>query len=109
MLAVAALAVAIGVYYAVFVRNQVTTDDAYVNGNLVRLTPQIAGTVIAINTDETQYVRRGTGTGRARSRATRRSHWLRPRPVSARRCVKSRSCSPRSGAMPRWSLPSRLS
>src|SRR6185312_7771799 len=27
--------------------------------NLVRLTPQIAGTVIAINTDETQYVRRG--------------------------------------------------
>lgn len=59
VLAVAAVAVAIGIYYAVFVRNHVTTDDAYVNGNLVRLTPQIAGTVIAINTDETQYVRRG--------------------------------------------------
>jgi membrane fusion protein (multidrug efflux system) len=54
------LAVAgIGVYYALFMRYHVTTDDAYVNGNLVRLTPQVAGTVIGINTDETQYVRRG--------------------------------------------------
>jgi len=53
---VAALAVG---YYVLFMRNHVTTDDAYVNGNLVRLTPQISGTVIAINTDETQYVRRG--------------------------------------------------
>lgn len=59
VLAVAVVAVAIGIYYAAFVRNHVTTDDAYVNGNLVRLTPQIAGTVVAINTDETQYVRRG--------------------------------------------------
>ena len=57
--AVAVAAVAIGIYYVMFVRNHVTTDDAYVNGNLVRLTPQIAGTVIAINTDETQYVHRG--------------------------------------------------
>ena len=59
VLAAAAAAVAIGVYYAAFARYHVTTDDAYVNGNLVRLTPQIGGTVIAINTDETQYVRRG--------------------------------------------------
>ena len=59
VLAVAAVAVAIGAYYALFVKNHVTTDDAYVNGNLIGLTPQIAGTVVAINTDETQYVRRG--------------------------------------------------
>jgi membrane fusion protein (multidrug efflux system) len=59
LLAVAVGAVAIGGYYVLFARNHVTTDDAYVNGNLVRLTPQIAGTVVAINTDETQYVRRG--------------------------------------------------
>ena len=39
--------------------HHVTTDDAYVNGNLVRLTPQVTGTVIAINTDETQFVQRG--------------------------------------------------
>jgi membrane fusion protein (multidrug efflux system) len=49
----------IGIYYFAFERNQVKTTDAYVNGNMVRLTPQVAGTVIAINTDNTQYVRRG--------------------------------------------------
>src|SRR5215469_4488724 len=59
VLGVVVVAVAIGVYYARFVRYHVTTDDAYVNGNLVGLTPQIGGTVVAINTDETQYVRRG--------------------------------------------------
>jgi membrane fusion protein, multidrug efflux system len=45
--------------YFVLSGHQVTTDDAYVNGNLVRLTPQVSGTVIAINTDETQFVKRG--------------------------------------------------
>jgi membrane fusion protein (multidrug efflux system) len=59
VLAVVVVAVLIGVYYALFVRYHVSTDDAYVNGNLVRLTPQISGTVVAINTDETQYVQRG--------------------------------------------------
>jgi membrane fusion protein (multidrug efflux system) len=48
-----------GLYYLLFQRGHVSTDDAYVNGNLVRLTPQVAGTVIAINTDETQFVHRG--------------------------------------------------
>ncbi len=52
-------AAALGAYYALFMRYHVTTDDAYVNGDLVHLTPQIAGTVIAIDTDETQFVRRG--------------------------------------------------
>jgi membrane fusion protein (multidrug efflux system) len=59
VLAVVVVAVLLGAYYVLFMRNHVTTDDAYVNGNLVLLTPQISGTVIAINTDETQYVRRG--------------------------------------------------
>ncbi|MDR3416032.1 MAG: HlyD family efflux transporter periplasmic adaptor subunit [Nevskia sp.] len=40
-------------------RDHVTTDDAYVNGNLVRLAPQVSGTVIAIGTDETQFVQQG--------------------------------------------------
>jgi membrane fusion protein, multidrug efflux system len=52
-------AAAIGGYYLLFMRYHVSTDDAYVNGDLVLLTPQVSGTVIAINTDETQYVRRG--------------------------------------------------
>jgi membrane fusion protein (multidrug efflux system) len=59
VLAVVVAAVLIGGYYALFMKYHSTTDDAYVNGNLVRLTPQIAGTVVAINTDETQYVQRG--------------------------------------------------
>jgi membrane fusion protein, multidrug efflux system len=60
ILAVALIAVAgWGLYYLLFQRGHVTTDDAYVNGNLVRLTPQVGGTVIAINTDETQFVHRG--------------------------------------------------
>jgi membrane fusion protein (multidrug efflux system) len=48
-----------GIYYLVFLRGHVSTEDAYVDGNLVRLTPQVAGTVVAINTDETQFVHRG--------------------------------------------------
>jgi membrane fusion protein (multidrug efflux system) len=35
------------------------TDDAYVSGNLVRLMPQVAGTVAAINTDDTQLAQAG--------------------------------------------------
>jgi membrane fusion protein, multidrug efflux system len=50
---------AIGIYYFAFAHNEVKTNDAYVNGNLVRLTPQVSGTVIAINTDETQFVEQG--------------------------------------------------
>jgi len=50
---------AFGIHYFAFAHNQVETDDAYVNGNLVRLTPQVSGTVIAINTDETQFVEQG--------------------------------------------------
>jgi membrane fusion protein, multidrug efflux system len=40
-------------------RYHVATDDAYVNGNLVRLAPQVSGTVMSINTDATQFVATG--------------------------------------------------
>ena len=36
-----------------------STDDAYVQGNLVQLTPQIAGIVVRINADDTALVREG--------------------------------------------------
>jgi membrane fusion protein (multidrug efflux system) len=36
-----------------------TTDDAYVQGHLVQLTPRIAGTVVRINADDTALVRAG--------------------------------------------------
>lgn len=36
-----------------------STDDAYVQGNLVQVTPQVGGTVVAINADNTQLVEAG--------------------------------------------------
>jgi membrane fusion protein (multidrug efflux system) len=51
--------VGFAIYYFAIARSKVETDDAYVNGNLIRLTPQVSGTVIGINTDETQFVKRG--------------------------------------------------
>jgi membrane fusion protein (multidrug efflux system) len=40
-------------------RNEIDTDDAYVNGNTVQLMSQIPGTVMSINTDDTQLVLQG--------------------------------------------------
>lgn len=36
-----------------------STDDAYVAGNVVQITPQVAGTVVAIHADDTAMVRAG--------------------------------------------------
>jgi membrane fusion protein (multidrug efflux system) len=36
-----------------------STDDAYVNGNIVQITPQIAGTVVAVGADDTDFVKPG--------------------------------------------------
>jgi len=48
-----------GVYHYLAGIHHTVTDDAYVNGNLVRLTPQVGGTVVAINADGTQFVKQG--------------------------------------------------
>ncbi|RQH09611.1 HlyD family efflux transporter periplasmic adaptor subunit [Paraburkholderia dinghuensis] len=50
---------AYGAYYYTFGRYYESTDDAYVSGNLVQLTPQVTGTVVAVNTDDTQIVKAG--------------------------------------------------
>jgi len=55
--AVAVAGAAYGAYYFAEGRFHQDTDDAYVNGNLVQLTPQVTGTVIAVNTDDTQIVK----------------------------------------------------
>ncbi|HXS27834.1 MAG TPA: efflux RND transporter periplasmic adaptor subunit [Steroidobacteraceae bacterium] len=47
------------VYWLSDARWRVTTDDAYVDGNVVEITPQISGTVVAIGADDTQLVRAG--------------------------------------------------
>jgi len=46
-------------YWLLYGRYHETTDDAYVGGNLVQITPQVAGTVLAIHADDTQYVKSG--------------------------------------------------
>jgi membrane fusion protein (multidrug efflux system) len=52
-------AIAYGAYYFLVARFQETTDDAYVNGNVVQITPQVTGTVVAVNADDTQTVKVG--------------------------------------------------
>ncbi|MFZ0501785.1 MAG: efflux RND transporter periplasmic adaptor subunit [Steroidobacteraceae bacterium] len=53
------LGTAWGVYWDRDLRYSVYTDDAYVSGNVVQITPQISGTVVAIGADNTQFVKAG--------------------------------------------------
>ncbi|RQH04421.1 HlyD family efflux transporter periplasmic adaptor subunit [Paraburkholderia dinghuensis] len=56
---VAVAGAAYGTYYFKYGQFHESTDDAYVNGNLVQLTPQVTGTVNAVNADDTQIVKVG--------------------------------------------------
>jgi membrane fusion protein (multidrug efflux system) len=53
------IGVAWGVYWDRDLRYSVYTDDAYVSGNVVQITPRISGTVVAIGADNTQFVKAG--------------------------------------------------
>ena len=63
LLSVAAVVVlagiAYGIYYLLVLNHYESTDNAYVQGNVVQVTPQVAGTVIAINADDTDFVKAG--------------------------------------------------
>jgi membrane fusion protein (multidrug efflux system) len=60
LLAVLVIAGAVfGIYYYIIGLNRISTDDAYVDGNLVRLAPQVSGTVVGISADQTQFVQQG--------------------------------------------------
>src|SRR5207244_13071868 len=52
-------ALAAGAWWWFDARWHETTDDAYVRGNLVQLTPQISGIVVRINADDTALVQAG--------------------------------------------------
>ena len=56
---VAVAAIGWGTRWAMALRFEENTDDAYVNGNVVQITPQISGTVVSIGADNTQFVRAG--------------------------------------------------
>jgi membrane fusion protein (multidrug efflux system) len=47
------------VWYVLESRWYESTDDAYVNGNIVQITPQITGTVISIGADDGDLVNKG--------------------------------------------------
>jgi membrane fusion protein (multidrug efflux system) len=52
-------ALAWGAYYALVLDHFESTDNAYVQGNVVQVTPQVAGTVTAIHADDTDFVKAG--------------------------------------------------
>jgi membrane fusion protein (multidrug efflux system) len=56
---VAVIGIAYGAWWGLSLRFHESTDDAYVSGNVVQITPQIAGTVVAIDADDTQFVNAG--------------------------------------------------
>jgi membrane fusion protein (multidrug efflux system) len=58
--AFAAGVVAYGAYWSIALRNTESTDNAYVNGNVVQITSQVAGTVVSIAADDTDFVKAGT-------------------------------------------------
>src|SRR5258707_5447846 len=53
------IALAYGAWWFVYVRHFEKTDDAYVQGNLVQITPQVAGTILSVNADDTDFVKAG--------------------------------------------------
>jgi membrane fusion protein, multidrug efflux system len=57
--AVAVAALAWGGYEWLVGRRYEATDNAYVQGNVIQITPQIGGTVVAIHAEETDYVKAG--------------------------------------------------
>jgi membrane fusion protein (multidrug efflux system) len=57
--AAAVTVVGVLLYHFLYGQYHVTTKDAYVSGNLLRLQPQVSGTVTLIAVDQTQPVHRG--------------------------------------------------
>ena len=56
---VAVVGVAWGAYEWLVARHYESTDNAYVQGNVVQITPQIGGTVLSIHADDTDFVKAG--------------------------------------------------
>jgi membrane fusion protein (multidrug efflux system) len=47
------------VHWYIHGRTHESTDDAYVAGNLIRVTPRVSGTVVAVLADDTDHVKQG--------------------------------------------------
>ncbi len=53
------LGAAYGVWWMLVASHFESTDDAYVQGDLVQITPQIPGTIVGLHADDTDFVRAG--------------------------------------------------
>lgn len=53
------IALLVFIYWFIYSRHYETTDNAYVNGNIIPVTSQIAGTVIAVKVNDTSFVTEG--------------------------------------------------
>jgi membrane fusion protein (multidrug efflux system) len=56
---IAVCAIAYGVYWALVLNHFESTDNAYVQADVVQLTPQVTGTVVAIQAEDTDRVKAG--------------------------------------------------
>jgi membrane fusion protein (multidrug efflux system) len=57
--AIVIIGVLYGLWYFLVAAHYESTDDAYVAGNVVQITPQVSGTVVAIKADDTDMVKPG--------------------------------------------------
>ena len=53
------LAAVFGMVYWLYTRQFVSTDDAFIEGNIVYISPKVTSHVVKINISENQYVRKG--------------------------------------------------
>lgn len=58
-MAVAALALGFGLWYLLFGRNSVSTDNAYVNAEMAQVTPLVTATAVEVRVKDTQAVKAG--------------------------------------------------
>jgi membrane fusion protein, multidrug efflux system len=49
----------VGFFFWFARRNQVTTDDAYTDGNVVEMAPKVSGYVVQLNIDDNMHVKKG--------------------------------------------------
>ena len=110
-------AVGVTAYWFVELRGRESTDDAFVEGHLVFLSPRVAGQVVEVLVEENQHVQRGPGAGAPRprrlrgarrARARRRRRRAEPHGAVARRGRGRRRAEPRRRGA-RCSTPSRSS
>ncbi len=53
------LAVCYFIYWVVYARHYVTTDNAYVSGNVIPVTSLVSGTIISVTVNDTSFVQEG--------------------------------------------------